>query len=76
MPTEVLSAGLTHLLVEDRVYATPASRHFLQSTDVVETSIDGSTWTAVTASTTGIENVAPFVRCTNSTTCQVTVKKF
>lgn len=66
MPIEVISSGYVHTLIQDSIYSTPSKRAFILSDTVLEQSLDNSTYTRVTATTTGVEIVAPFIRCTTS----------
>lgn len=66
MPTELLSPGRPHTIAQNVVHALPSMAVHLQSSAVVETSLDGSTWAAVSASTTGVTLAALFVRCTTA----------
>jgi hypothetical protein len=62
--TNSLLIGPAATLVQSTVYALPARQVRIQSTIALETSIDNSTWTAVAASTTGVDVTAVFARCT------------
>lgn len=66
MPIEVISSGYVHTLLQNIVYSTPPKRAFILSDTVLEQSLDNSSYARVTATTTGVEIVAPFVRCTSS----------
>ena len=66
MPTFTLQAGVPTVITQNVVYALPPHAVHLQSTAVVETSLDNSVWTAVAASTTGVTVAAVFVRCTTA----------
>lgn len=56
--------GPTHTLTQNVVYALPARQVRLQSTAVLQTSIDGSTYTDVAGTTTGADVTAVFAKCT------------
>lgn len=77
MPTELLSVGYTHTLTQNAVYALPSVAVWIQSSGLIQTSLDGTNWTAdITASTTsGVVTSAPFVRSTLASTI-VSVKKY
>lgn len=76
MPTETLSAGRSHEIIQNTIYALPPSRNFIQSLAVVQLSVTTTTtdFAVVAASTTGVETAAIFVRCTTGTTT-IAVKK-
>lgn len=76
MPTETLSAGRIYTLTQDVIYALPPTKVMIQSSAVCELSlVVGTTgFAAVTATTTGVETVAGFIRCT-TTGATVSVKK-
>lgn len=65
--TEMLSAGYTHTLTQNVVYALPAKVVFLRSSAALEVSVDNSTWVLLASSTTGTQAVSPYVRCTTGT---------
>jgi hypothetical protein len=67
--------GIATVVPQTTPFALPARPHRLQSTVVLETSIDGTTYTAVTATTTGIDSQAVLARCTTST-ATVIVKSY
>jgi hypothetical protein len=80
MPTQLLSPGPVQTLLQNVVYALPATRCLLftdgaaptlqQSSDV------GFTANVVLALTNGQAEVAGgFIRCTNLATCNVVLKK-
>lgn len=66
MPTQAISAGVPTTITQNVAYALPSPSCWMQSSAVVETSLDGSTWAAVSASTTGVQTAAVFVRCTTA----------
>lgn len=80
MPTELLSIGPILTLVQNVIYALPASRCLL-FTDGAAPTIQQSTTVAFTANvalvlTAGQAEVAGgFIRCTNLATCNITLKK-
>lgn len=67
MPT-TLSAGVIHTLVQNEIYALPVVKCMIQASAVCELSLTSSTtgFTAVSATTTGVETVAGFLRCTTA----------
>lgn len=75
MPTEALTIGPVHSLVQNQIYALPARRVLLYSDTVVEVSntIGTTGFTTVAASTTGVQTSAAFIRCTSGVAL-VTVK--
>lgn len=71
MPTELLTLGPLHVLVQNVVYALPARACYVASVGVApEISVDGSTWASVPSN-----NIAAgqFIRSTGTTT-SVTLK--
>jgi hypothetical protein len=64
MPTESIPIGKSTALLQNVQYALPPKLVFITSSVAVESSIDGTVWTAATgANTTGIMIGALFVRC-------------
>jgi len=62
-------------MIQNTVYALPGILVFLHSSAAVETSIDGTLWTALTGSnTTGVLTGDAFVRCTTGN-CNIILKK-
>lgn len=77
MPTEELQVGFPKLVTQTTSYALPPCLVHLTSTVAVDVSVDGTTFNALTnSSTIGAFTSAVFVRCTTSTTCTIVVKKF
>lgn len=75
MPTETLSAGRTYAILQNVAMALPPGLNFVQSLVAIQSSIDGSTWAALTAAeTTGVNTAAQFVRCATGNT-SVSVKR-
>ena len=69
MPTELLMIGPMQTITQNVAYAMPAKATTIQSLAAIESSIDGSTWAALTgANTTGVKTAARFVRCTTGAT--------
>jgi len=65
----LLTIGPVHDILQNIVYALPARKTRMQADAVVETSLQSTTgFTAVAASTTGVETSASFVRCTTANT--------
>lgn len=59
--------GVPTVFAQSTVYALPARATLVQSTAVLETSVDNSAYTAVTATTTGVVLAAGFAKCTSGT---------
>lgn len=59
-----LLIGPAATLTQNIVYALPARQVRLQSTRVLQTSVDGSTYTDVAGTTTGADVTAVFTKCT------------
>jgi hypothetical protein len=80
MPTEVLPLGVVFSMLQNVVYALPASRCLL-FTDGAAPTIQQSTTLAFTANvavvlTNGqMELAGGYIRCTNLATCNVILKK-
>jgi hypothetical protein len=72
--TTLLTTGVSNSIAQTTSYALPAVTVLLQSTVAVELSPDGSTFTLVAASTTGIQTCALAVRCTTAPAI-VTIKR-
>ena len=68
MPTISASPGKLLNMVQNTVYALPASRCFVKSSVAIEVSdLVGGTFAALTgANTTGVETSSLFVRCTTA----------
>lgn len=66
MPIAVLQKGIAQTITQNVAYALPTELVYIQSSAVVETSLDNSTYAAVSASTTGVLTAALFVRCTTA----------
>lgn len=49
MPTQLLSIGPANTLVQNVPYALPASLVLVTTSGACETSLDGTTWTALTS---------------------------
>jgi len=73
--TVMITTGITNTLTQNTTYALPSKSVWLQSSAVIQTSLDATNWTDVAASTTGVHIVAPFVRQTSSTTGVVVMAK-
>lgn len=67
MPSTLL-IGKRNALVEDEIYALPARLVWLQSTVALEytAGTTGSSFVALTNSTTGVQCGGGFVRCTSA----------
>ncbi len=78
VPVSGISVGQVAVLIQNVVYALPGARRLrVQSTSTVEVSVNGITWSALANSATVGENTsAVFIRCTNSATCSIVVKKY
>lgn len=68
MPTEVMAIGRAHSFAQTTAYALPARPGRIHSTLALDISPDNTTWTTVTATTTGTDVGSGFVRCTIGTT--------
>lgn len=68
--TQSLMIGPVTQLTQNIAYALPARQVRLQSTAVLQVSIDGSSYSDLTATTTGTDVTAVFVKCTTGT-CNV-----
>jgi hypothetical protein len=66
--TPMIVSGVTTSLVQNTTYALPSKNVWVQSSATIQVSLDGSNWADVTASTTGVHVVAPFIRNTSSST--------
>lgn len=75
MPTELLTIGPVHTLVQNQGYALPARRVLARSTAAIETSQDNSTFAAVTLTNNQAELSAAFIRSTGATNL-VSLKAF
>lgn len=62
--TESILIGPAITLTQNVVYAAPARQVRIISSRVLETSVDNSTFAAVTATTTGTDLTSVFVKCT------------
>jgi hypothetical protein len=69
MPTEVVAIGREHAFAQTTAYAMPARPCRVHSTVALDFSPNNSTWTTVTATTTGTDFASGFVRCTIATNC-------
>lgn len=63
----VIPVGVPTVIAQTNQYALPSRACLVQSSAVLETSLDGSTWAAVTATTTGTVLGACLARCTSGT---------
>lgn len=70
MPTQALTIGPVHSLVQNTIYALPARLVRVHSTTAVEVSLSTTTtaFAVLANSTTGAETSAAFVRCTTANT--------
>jgi len=75
--TNQLDPGPPYALTQNTIYALPASRVYLISSDLLQFSNTTVTTAFVnnSNSTTGMEAASQFVRCTAVTTCVVSIKK-
>jgi hypothetical protein len=68
-PLKVLTIGPVHTITQNIAYALPARNVRIQSGAAVQVSLDSTTgFTALSASTTGVETSMPFVKCTTANT--------
>jgi hypothetical protein len=75
-PTSVMVIGVEMALTQNAIYNAPARAVAFLSSAVIEQSLDNSTYVAVTASTTGMTLIAPYIRCTGVTTCIAICKAY
>jgi len=66
-----LLIGPAQAMEQDVVYALPARQVRLMSVDVIQVSVDGSTYSDVADSTTGVDVTAVFAKCTTGDTTVV-----
>jgi hypothetical protein len=72
-----LQVGVPTLVTQTTSYALPPVILHLTSSQSVDVSADGSSWSALTnSSTIGAFTSGAFVRCTTSTTCTIIAKKY
>jgi hypothetical protein len=65
MPTPLISGGPWVTIAQNVIYALPSRQVYIQSNVAIESSIDGTTFTALTgANTTGVLTSATFIRST------------
>jgi len=62
-----LMVGVPTIIAQTTIYALPSKPCFVHSTALLEVSVDGTNFAAVTASTTGTTLGSVFARCTGST---------
>jgi hypothetical protein len=75
MPTEVLSIGPVHQLVQNQVYALPARAVTISSSAALDVSNNFAfTTNGTVAANTPTKAVAGFVRCTASTNALAVLK--
>jgi hypothetical protein len=68
MPTELLTIGPVHSLVQNVIYALPARRILLYAdTGTITVSADGSNFTSVTLTNNQAELAAAFIKNTGTT---------
>lgn len=65
MPTQLVPVGTPVTLVANTTYAMPAQLCFVTSSGAVETSMDGTTWAALTS---GNMSGSVFIRATGAGT--------
>ena len=69
MPTQAVSCGVPQQILQNVVWALPASRHLLTVQVACEVSLDNSTYVATpAAATTGVDSSWAFIRCTTGNT--------
>lgn len=66
MATTLLTTGVSNTIAQTTSYALPATANFIMSSVAVELSVDNTTWVLQTATTTGLQTAARFVRCTTA----------
>jgi hypothetical protein len=65
MPIYAVPIAVPTALVQNQVYGLPNPLLFIRSTLALESSVDGTTWAALTgADTTGVNTAARWIRCT------------
>ncbi len=64
---KALMTGVPTVVAQTTVFALPSRPHRLQSTAMLQTSVDNVTFTDVVASTTGTDSQASYARCTTGT---------
>lgn len=62
-----LQPGIPKIVPQTTAFALLGRLQHLRSSAALDLSIDGTTYTTVTATTTGIETAVPYARCTIST---------
>lgn len=65
---ETLSAGPVYTMTQNITYALPPKRVLARASAAIETSLDDTTWAAVTLANGQAELAAPFVRSTAAAT--------
>ena len=65
--TASLLRGIPQIFEQNTIYALPSRPHTLISDAALEVSLDGTNFSANTATTTGIVSGYAFARCTGST---------
>lgn len=73
--TPMVTTGVTNILTENVTYAVPSKNVWVQASATVQGSLDASNWTDVTAATTGVHWVYPFIRNTNTSTGTIVMMK-
>jgi len=72
MPTELLTIGPVHNIIQNVVYAMPTRKVRVHSLAVVEISVDSIAWDVLTNSETiGAEAASAFIRCPGGNTTLV-----
>ena len=64
MAAQALTIGPIHTIAQNVSWAMPARRCVIRSSAAIESSMDESTWAAVTLTNNQAEVSAPFVRTT------------
>lgn len=64
MPTEQILVGPATNIVQNQVYALPAKLVSITSTRVMQVSVDNSTFSDVTATTSGTTVTGIYTKCT------------
>lgn len=81
MATTTIPVGRPHIMVTNEEYAVPSSRLLINvqalGAGAIETSLDKSTWTAITIDDDeNFECAATWIRCTTAAdACRISVKR-
>lgn len=73
--TQMITSGVTNTMTQNVTYALPSKNMWVQSSAVIQGSLDGSNWSDISATTTGVHVVVPFIRNTNTSTGTIVMAK-